>query len=120
MAFSPTQSKIITPLHGVKDRELLAELVASMSAHGWRGRPLIVYKDDENHYQALTGSHRLVAAAKTGTRVPIRVLTKKELAVLTESPWWNRYGIINALDAVVALREAGMTKLAKLWSYDDQ
>ena len=110
----------ISPLHEVKDRDLLAELVGSMRAHGWRGRPIIVYKDDEHHYQALTGSHRLVAAAMTGVKVPTRVLTKRELAVLVESPWWNRYGTINALDAVVALREAGMHRLAKLWSYDDQ
>lgn len=51
----------ISPLHGIEDNDLLAQLIRSMYRDGWDGRPLLatMYKGE---VCALTGSHRIHAA----------------------------------------------------------
>ncbi len=51
----------ILPLHEVRDDNKLAKLVDSMQ-DGWVGLPVLAL-DSGDHLQALTGSHRIAAAA---------------------------------------------------------
>lgn len=54
----------LTPYHGVRDTEKLAGLVDSMAAHGWVGGPVVI----DGEVDALTGSHRIAAAAIVNDR----------------------------------------------------
>lgn len=47
----------LNPYHEVRDAAKVAELSASMEAHGWIGAPIVTDGD----FQALTGVHRLAA-----------------------------------------------------------
>jgi len=53
-------------------------LLASLSAHGWLGRPLLALVSGDGH-QALTGSHRLAAARALEMRVPLLVIEADDL-----------------------------------------
>lgn len=55
----------LTPWNEVDDAAKLAALVASMEADGWVGTPVVVDGD-----QAVTGSHRIVAARRADIEVP--------------------------------------------------
>ncbi len=63
-------SRALEPPHGVRDTDKLSAIEQSMADHGWIGRPIPVY-DSGNGLFALTGSHRLAAAKRTGVDVPI-------------------------------------------------
>lgn len=52
--------------HEITDETKLAELVASMTADGWVGAPLVADGD-----QLLNGSHRSVAAKLAGVEAPV-------------------------------------------------
>jgi ParB-like chromosome segregation protein Spo0J len=111
------QADKCAPLHGVRDDALRDQIAESMRRDGWDGRPLIGYKDDDAHYQLLTGSHRWAAAIAAGlAEIPVRLLSAAELDALP----LDRYAIINAEDAVPALRDADMLALARLWEQDAQ
>lgn len=56
----------IVPIHGVRDTDKLAALIADMQVNGWVGAPIVML----DSYQALTGSHRLAAAEATDTDIP--------------------------------------------------
>lgn len=58
----------LIPVNGVDDAEKLSQLVASMTAHGWNGAPIVA---DLGIAQALTGSHRLAAAEAAGIEAPV-------------------------------------------------
>lgn len=76
----------VTPPHAVKYPEKFQALAASMREHGWRGRPLVIYRIPhvEKPY-SLTGSHRIAAARKARlTGVPAYVL---DIALLTRKGW---------------------------------
>lgn len=107
----------IAPLHEVLDAGRVAELVASMTADGWTGRPLIVYSDDTMHYQALTGSHRWAAAVSAGlAEIPCVVLSDDHMEALGE--YLNAYGVVLAEDGYVAMQQAGDADIAALWALD--
>jgi hypothetical protein len=55
----------IEPPHDVRDQKKLNNLVESMKSNGWQGRPILAY-DIGRGPEALTGSHRIVAARKSG------------------------------------------------------
>jgi hypothetical protein len=55
----------IEPPHDVRDQKKLNNLVESMKSNGWQGRPILAY-DIGRGPEALTGSHRIVAARKAG------------------------------------------------------
>lgn len=64
----------IVPVNDVVDKEKYQQLLESMERGGWQGRPLVVV-DRGDHYQALTGSHRLAAAVAASLEyVPAVVL----------------------------------------------
>ena len=69
----------ITPLHEVRNRSALNELVTDMKENGWQGRPLLVIRR-KSEYLAWTGSHRIEAARKAGlTSVPCHVVLESKL-----------------------------------------
>lgn len=64
----------IRPPHGVEVTRKLKALMGSMSTRGWIGRPLLAIRTADG-LKALTGSHRLVAAQKSGMKeVPVYVI----------------------------------------------
>ena len=63
----------ILPLHEVRDMEKLNILAESMKKDGWLGNPIIVI-DRGDHYQAITGVHRLEAAKKAGVKPRVYVI----------------------------------------------
>lgn len=80
----------ITPLHPVRNKKLLNQLVADTLKNGWQGPRLLVIKR-ESDYLAWTGSDR-IAAAKIAEldQVPCYVLPEGELKVLTQSGGMSR------------------------------
>lgn len=67
----------ITPLHDIRDLDKLHDLIRSMTADGWEGRPLLVMPIG-SCYQALTGTHRLEAAIQSGL---------SDVPVMLVNPW---------------------------------
>lgn len=67
MAETLAEGTTLNPLHGAYDEDRLAELTLSMIEHGWIGAPVVAAGEN-----ALTGSHRIQAAATTDT--PLRVV----------------------------------------------
>ena len=55
-----------TPFHGICDEGKLNDLIASMSANGWQGAPLVADGD-----QLVTGAHRWVAAREVEINAPV-------------------------------------------------
>ena len=55
----------VEPPHEPTSPEKVEALARSMESVGWRGRPVLVV-DRGDHYQAITGSHRIAAAEKAG------------------------------------------------------
>jgi hypothetical protein len=56
------------------DEPRVSRIAQSMEEDGWVGDPLVVVDAGHGRYLALTGSHRLEAAERTGTPVPAVVL----------------------------------------------
>jgi hypothetical protein len=99
----------IKPLHEVRSRKLLNDLVADMRKNGWRGRPLLVI-EREADYVAWTGSHRIAAAKKAGlVAVPCYVLHERQLLHHDcDAEWghvedWERLKIIQKVGDEAAL-----------------
>lgn len=63
----------IVPPHEIRDKEKVARLTDSMKKNGWQGRPILTVDLGAGH-EALTGSHRIVAAQKAGVEVPIHTI----------------------------------------------
>jgi|AntRauTorcE11898_2_1112593.scaffolds.fasta_scaffold08831_2 hypothetical protein len=59
----------ITPLHAVTDTNKLATIADDMKKNGWTGNPVLIDDDESNEPKALTGSHRIAAAAIAGIDV---------------------------------------------------
>lgn len=66
-------SRVLVPLHHVRDKAKLDRLVTAMKRRGWTGRPLLGYASDNypEMFQLLTGSHRLAAAEKLDLAIPV-------------------------------------------------
>lgn len=60
----------LIPLHKAWDESRINDLVASMQEKGWTERPVLVLNTDNRNY-ALTGTHRIEAARRTGITVPV-------------------------------------------------
>lgn len=64
--------------HEPRDRQKLNRLIESMRRDGWTGRPLLAVHDGD-HWDALTGSHRSVAAMEAKLeRIPLYVVADTE------------------------------------------
>ena len=68
----------IHPLHEVRDEKKLSSIISSMDDAGLNGRPVIVLNCGD-YYQALTGTHRLAAAAAAGIDPKIIVIDQPVL-----------------------------------------
>ena len=71
-----------TPRHGVRNERLFAELVTSLGAEGWTGRPLLAFERGGEKV-LLTGSHRYAAAREAGVLVPVLLIPETEIRDLT-------------------------------------
>ena len=80
----------INPLHEVRDADKVAALAADMAANGWTGRPVLVV--DGEVMQAITGTHRLAAAAVAGI--------EPQIMVLEPAPFSGDYDAADAWDAL--------------------
>ena len=76
-----TTTSLPMPPHDATDADKLTALVESMEGHGWIGAPLLV--DGE---QALTGSHRIAAAARTNV-VEIPRVEVRDLCAAHDLDW---------------------------------
>lgn len=91
----------IAPLHGVRQRKLLSQLVASMRRAGWRGRPLLVIEHGDD-YIAWTGSHRIAAAREAKLdRVPCYVMAENALKRVGADAEWGHVEDQERLSIVV-------------------
>lgn len=70
----------IEPLHAIESRAKFSWLVDSMYRKGWVGRPILAAMVN-GQLQALTGSHRIMAARQTETLVPVYVVALTEQQV---------------------------------------
>jgi hypothetical protein len=99
--------------HDAWDEPKRDRLAADMAAHGWRGRPILVYCDG-NGYTALTGSHRIKAAEMADVDVPVMEcdFAKLEAHGEAEGQTINDMGFDE--DRLRYLLEAGDTRAAQL------
>lgn len=85
----------ITPCNGALDDEKLAVLSYEISEHGWTDRPLLVAKDYDGSYKAITGTHRYLAAVTNGmTEIPCLVVENldpfsDDFDVIVGCPTWD-------------------------------
>ena len=67
----------IRPPHKVYTKRLYKKLYKSMERNGWKGYPLVAVQTIRTtrwDYYALNGSHRIAAARKSNTQIPVIVL----------------------------------------------
>ena len=66
----------IWPWNEAFDTARTERIADSMRENGWQGDPLVIVEAGAGRgtYRALTGSHRLDAAAQTNTKVPVVIL----------------------------------------------
>jgi ParB-like chromosome segregation protein Spo0J len=82
--------------------ERVARLKASMDAHGWEGRPLLVEELGEAVYvyASWTGSHRLQAARLLRVAVPCRIMSKTLADIAFAAAGYDKYGFQSWREAV--------------------
>lgn len=68
--------------HEPRDADKTDAISAEMEINGWKGRPVIIAEAGDYHI-AITGTHRLAAAARTGIEVSAVFLPDD----LTEEEW---------------------------------
>lgn len=68
----------ITTQNEVRDPGMRDYLVQQFEKGGWDGRPIVAYDNGGNGYVALTGSHRVAAAAEAGIQVPAVLIESQE------------------------------------------
>ena len=84
--------------HDVKDEAKLAEIESSMAANGWVGAPIVT----DGEYQALTGSHRLVAAQHVNDRWEQGEDVKHiEIPTIDIRDIWTEAGIASSIDEIL-------------------
>lgn len=88
------------PRHEVTDPGKAGALAADMKTRGWRGAPLVVLRD---YAQALTGVHRLAAAALAGLDTVPGVDAEELLAACGIDLWERREEFDLLDDALEAL-----------------
>jgi phage gp29-like protein len=79
VAVAPTVSmdpSEIVPRNEVEPDRTYKRLIKSMRRGGWKGDPILAYKDGDEEVEALTGSHRLEAAKDLGMNVPVKIMIR--------------------------------------------
>ncbi len=67
---------LINPVNEITDIEKYNRLVSDMRDNGWRGLPILAYEGPHG-MQAVTGSHRILAAREAGIEIPVSILEFK-------------------------------------------
>lgn len=98
----------VTPPHPVVNEQLVNDLGTAMEASGWRGRPLLAYKDWSGEIKLLTGSHRSAAADRAGIKIPA-VMVSDEAAAFRDPR-----GILGDIDNVAGLGDEMVYDFLKL------
>jgi hypothetical protein len=86
----------IKPYHDIRRYEFLAALTEDMRKSGWKGRPLVAARtQQEGLLWAYTGSHRYRAAVDAGlAEIPVVVMTPEEAAIaVEEGPYQDEIGM---------------------------
>lgn len=60
----------LIPIHSAWDEDRTNRIVASMNQNGWQGRPVLALSVNGRNL-AMTGSHRIEAARRSGIDVPV-------------------------------------------------
>ena len=69
----------IEPLNGITDQEKYEELVISFREDGYNGVPVLVGNECIGIYDAVTGSHRILAAREAGIEIPCVIIDDDEI-----------------------------------------
>ena len=56
----------------------LPSLAREFKNNGYNGRPILAIETSKGEYEALTGSHRILAAKKAGIEIPVKVVEYKK------------------------------------------
>ena len=106
----------VVPRHSV-DPDHMVELKECMRKNGWCGRRLLVVNrnssPDLQDYEALTGTHRSVAAMELRILIPVLVLEQSELP---EGFSFDR----DHRDYEEMFRKAGLTRAAELMAEEQK
>lgn len=74
----------IQPLHEPCDEDKLARITQSMRQCGWIGRPILAW-DCADHYEGITGSHRLIAAkAAELETIPVAAIMDADASLIDD------------------------------------
>ena len=116
--------RMMTPPHRICRDEQFRRLCASMTRHGWRGRPLLALPTTGR--RAITGSHRIAAARRVQLeRIPVFVLTptvwrfmQAAWAVEYRKPYHRGFEVFYQHFTAGALWRGGYHRLAHILRYD--
>lgn len=72
-------SSMIEPPHSARDKVKLSALIDEMKSGGWQGRPVLAIQSDNGAAQAITGSHRIAAAKKSGVEIPVQYVDRSKI-----------------------------------------
>lgn len=64
----------INPINDITDRDKYDALVYDFKTRGYNGRPILAVQYGDNDFQALTGSHRILAAREAGIDIPVKII----------------------------------------------
>lgn len=64
----------INPINDITDRDKYDALVYDFKTKGYNGRPILAVQYGDNDFQALTGSHRILAAREAGIDIPVKII----------------------------------------------
>lgn len=100
----------INPPNDAVNDDKIDRLLVAMRRNGWTGRELLVRPDGEG-YRALTGAHRLAAAASLGIDVPVLLLEDDDLNL---DAWSELDDDSDAEDIVIFLVEQRLAEAAEI------
>lgn len=109
----------IRPLHPVDRPVALEELVESMQAHGWAGKPLLVIERADGTLQAWTGSHRIQAARDVGlATIPCYIVREWKLVDVGADALWGHSFDHQRLKLIRKTKDAKAIELMEIetWS----
>jgi hypothetical protein len=103
----------IYTVNDIENWKLYRSLVKEFQTKGWQGRPVLVVDVGEGRFQALTGSHRIIAAQEAKIKVPSMVIAgpkAKEAAELI---------FVGDEEKVAGLRRLGLNAEADLMAQEN-
>lgn len=68
----------IKPINDITNKNKYNALLYEFKNNGYNGRPILAIETSKGEYEALTGSHRILAAKKAGIKIPVKVVEYKK------------------------------------------